>query len=63
MIDAMTLYCVAPAVVKRAERVSFAVDLLKSHAPERTVRQRVQRRYGVSKATAWRTVDMARDLA
>jgi hypothetical protein len=62
-ISITTLMCVAPDAVERAQRLQFAVNLLKAKAKDREIRRRVQSTYHCSWATAWRTVDMARDIA
>jgi hypothetical protein len=65
MIEAITLstlMSVAPNVVHRAQRLEYAVQLLQSHTSEQIVRKRLQDTYNCSWATAWRTVEMARDI-
>jgi hypothetical protein len=62
-IPMTTLLSVDPALARKAERLQFAMDLLRRHHSELDVRRRVQQCYRVSRATAWRTVDAAKDLA
>ena len=53
----------APDALRRAQRLEFAVSLLRSNVPELEVRKRVERRWKCSRWTARRTVEMACDLA
>lgn len=62
-ISLTTLMCVAPDAVERAQRLQFAIDQLRSNTREQEVRKRLQAMYSCSRVTAWRTVDMARDIA
>lgn len=62
-IPITTLLSVDPSVAKRAQRVQFAVDLIRHNCPPREARRRVQQQFRCSVATAWRTVSMAQDLA
>ena len=62
-ISLTTLMCVAPDAVERAQRLQFAIDLLRLNAAERDIRRRLQTAYHCSYWTAHRTVDMARDVA
>lgn len=58
-----SLLCAAPDALRQAQRLSFAVSLLQSNVPPREVRKRVSRHWDCSRITAWRTVEMARDIA
>lgn len=62
-IPMTTLLSVDPSIARKAERLQFAMNLLRRQHPEIDVRRRVQQCYRVSRATAWRTVDAAKDLA
>jgi len=61
-LSIQTVFVVAPDAMERARRVHFAMDLLRSRIPEIEVRRRVKSMFHCSKVTAWRTVDIARDL-
>jgi hypothetical protein len=61
-IELPTLMCVAPKAVEQAQRLQYAILLLRRNTDEHDVRQRVQRHYHCSKMTAWRTVNMAKDI-
>ncbi len=50
------------AAYERLNRVRYACDLLRKGVKETEVRQRVASTYRCSKATAWRSVDVARDI-
>lgn len=50
------------AAYERLRRVEYACKLLKTGHKETEVRQRVAKAYSCSKATAWRSVDVARDI-
>ena len=54
---------VDPEAVERTRRLADAIGLINRSYPDREIRRQIQRRYNVSYATAWRTVQMARDLA
>lgn len=58
-----TFMCVAPGAVERAQRLEYAVALLHRNISERDVTKRIERHYDCSWHTAWRTVNMARDIA
>ena len=62
-IQLSTFMCVAPGAVERAQRLEDAVDLLRRHTEEREVRRRIRQAYNCSEPTAWRTVEMAKDIA
>ena len=62
-IPITTLLCVAPDAVERAQRLQFAVNLVRSKTQEKEIRRRVRDAFHCSRVTAWRTVDMARDIA
>jgi hypothetical protein len=51
-----------PRAVRQASRLDFALSLLRHNVPERNVRRRVISQYSCSEATAWRTVEAAKDL-
>lgn len=57
------LLSVDPKVYQRCQRLIFAVKLLRSNHSVRQTQERVQQHFNVSKTTAWRVVDMARDLS
>lgn len=61
-IELPTLMCVAPKAVAQAQRLQYAILLLRRHTDEREVRQRIQRHYQCHRQTAWRTVEMAKDI-
>jgi hypothetical protein len=61
-IEMAALACVSSGVVERARRVNFAADLLKRNVSELEARRKVQAHFGVSRWTAYRTLDIARDL-
>lgn len=50
------------AAYERLSRVQYACNLLRKGCKETEVRQRVAQAYSCSKATAWRSVDVARDI-
>ena len=62
-ISLSTFMCVAPRAVEMAQRLEDAVALLRRKNTEKDVRRRIQRHYDCSEATAWRTVEMAKDIA
>lgn len=51
-----------PNVFARAERVRWAIALLRSGTPRRDVSGQVRVRYSLSKQQAWRVVQVAIDL-
>ena len=57
------LLSAAPHAVERARRLEFAVEQLRRGGDESEIRRRIRTGYGVSRWTAWRTVEMARDIA
>ena len=61
-IELSTLMCVAPRAVEQAQRLQYAILLLRRNTDEREVRQRIQRHYSCHRQTAWRTVVMAKDI-
>ena len=61
-IELPTLMCVAPRAVEQAQRLQYAILLLRRNTNECEVRQRIQRHYHCSRPTAWRTVNMAKDI-
>ena len=61
-IELPTLMCVAPKAVEQAQRLQYAILLLRRNTDEASVRQRIQRHYKCSRVTAWRTVNMAKDI-
>ena len=56
------LISVDSAAYERLQRVEYACKLLRRGHRETEVRQRVSSTYNCSKATAWRSVDVARDI-
>lgn len=52
-----------PKTLERARRLQYAVALLREGRPRREASGLVHARYGCSRSTAWRLVDMAADLA
>lgn len=62
VIELTTLMCVAPRAVEQAQRLQYAVLLLRRKTDEHDVRQRIERHYHCSQPTAWRTVEMAKDI-
>ena len=63
VITMETFMCAAPEAVHRVQRFDFAVHLLRDKVAEREARKRVAILYGCSEATAWRTVEAAKDFA
>jgi len=61
-IELPTLMCVAPKAVEQAQRLQYALLLLRRNTDEHDVRQRIQRHYKCSEPPAWRTVEMAEDI-
>ena len=57
-----TFLSVSPSTVTRAQRLESAIAMLRQGVPEKDVRKRIQTSYQCSVATAWRTVEMARDI-
>lgn len=62
-ISLSTLMCVAPHVVVKAQRLDYAISLLRSNTDEDEVRRRLRESFSCSQPTAWRIVDMAKDVA
>jgi hypothetical protein len=50
-------------VIARVRRLEAAIRLAKSGVSRREASGIIQRQFGVAQATAWRTVDVAFDLA
>ena len=63
MTKSVYIECVAPQAAKRAECLELAVNMLRRGIEEREARRRVKTYYKCSRATAWRIVDMAKDIA
>ena len=57
------LLCVDPGALERAKRLAFAINMLRSSMDEDDVKKTIMTTYHCSRWTAWRTVDMARDVA
>lgn len=57
-----TVFEIEPEAVERAKRVMFAMDLLKTNTPQSTIYRRLCSQFKCSRATAWRVIDVARDL-
>jgi len=51
-----------PQALERAQRLQYAVLLLRQGTHRREASGMVHARYGCSRSTAWRLVDMAADL-
>ena len=62
-VDMTILMAVDPKAAEMAQRLDFAVRLLRKNVNTTETRRRVQSCYHCSKMTAWRTVTMARDIA
>lgn len=56
------LQVVDPQAMERASRLLFAATLLRQGRTPREASGTVWERYGCSRSTAWRLVDMAADL-
>ena len=54
---------VDPKAYNRIDRVRFAVELLEKNVADSEVQNRIQRKFDCSRMTAWRTLDIARDIA
>ncbi len=61
-IELPTLMCVAPRAVEQAQRLQYAILLLRRSTDENDIRRRIRRHYHCSQPTAWRTVEMAKDI-
>jgi hypothetical protein len=57
------VHTVDPQALERARRLEYAVKLVQQDVPAREATVLVRRRFGCSQPSAWRTVDMAKDLA
>lgn len=57
------VHVVSPRALQRARMLEVAVGLLRAGYTPRAVSGTIRRRFSVSKVTAWRISDMARDLA
>jgi len=57
------LLCVDPGALDRAKRLATAINMLRALTAEQEVRHTIEEMYHCSRVTAWRTVDMARDVA
>ena len=62
-IDITALACVSPGALQRAQRVQLAIDMLRRGAPESRVAASIRAEFSVSRRTAYRAVEVARDLA
>lgn len=63
MTDNMILAEVASDALERARRLEFAIRLIQQGECRRRVSGQVYARFGVSRPTAWRIVDIAWDMA
>lgn len=54
---------VSPSALERARRLEYAVHLIRTGTPKSEASALVRERYDCCRMTAWRTVDMAWDLA
>lgn len=63
MMTDIAVLCARTQTVVKAQRLSFAIDLLKQNCSEYEVRKRIEQHYHCSRATAWRMVDIAKDVA
>ena len=61
--ESMILAEVAPQAMERARRLEYAIKLIRQGECRRKVSGAIHERFGVSRPTAWRIVDMAFDLA
>jgi hypothetical protein len=61
-IELSVFMTVAPKAVDRAHRLQYALLLLRRKITEREVRLRIEEHCKVSQPTAWRTVEMAKDI-
>ena len=59
----MLLLTVSPRAAARVDRLAYAIDLIRAGNSRLDVRCAVQRRFAVSKVSAWRTTTMAFDIA
>ena len=56
------MMCTDPQAVERAQRLQYAVMLLRREINESDVRRRLREYYKVSQPTAWRVVEVAKDF-
>jgi hypothetical protein len=63
MNDVELVYVVSPRACERAKRLQEALKLIREGLTMREVSGRLYARFKCSRATAWRTADMANDLA
>ena len=61
-IELNFMMCTDPRAVERAQRLQYAVMLLRREASENDVRRRLRIHYKVSQPTAWRVVEAAKDF-
>jgi len=61
-IDHAFMICTDPRAVERAERLQYAVMLLRREIRESDVRRRLRQHYKISQPTAWRVVEAAKDF-
>ena len=54
---------VDPFAVERAQRLAFAIDLIRRGVRQREISKIVADRFGISRITGWRISSMAQDLA
>lgn len=59
----MLIATVAPDALPRAERLEYALRLLRCGYTPCDARRQVRRQFDISRMTAWRIVDMALDMA
>lgn len=59
----MLLATVAPDAQARADRLAFALRMLRCGLSACDTRRKVREQFGVSEPTAWRVVDMAMDMS
>lgn len=63
MTNVELVYVVSPRACERAQRLQEAIKLIRAGLPMREVSGALYARFKCSRATAWRTADMANDLA
>ena len=57
------VHILAPRMLERVRRLEFALRHVRAGTPPAEIRTLLRLTYGVSWPTAWRTVDIAIDLA
>lgn len=63
MNETMILSEVAPQALERARRLQYAIQRIQAGECRRKVSGQVHVKFGVSRPTAWRIVEMAWDMA